>query len=218
MCKSPAPLAHITTDGDVRKLCFSDDGRHLLAALRNGCVLVVDCEHWTVQRSVKIHDGGIFGMAVHQDLCVTGGADGILQITNFAHGTLQQRWKAHANRITSVVMNASGDRIFSASHDGEVRSWDLKGRLIHSMIAHVGPVTCIRLSSDEATLFSGGHDHRILVWDAVTGDLQREIVAHSDHLTDLTLAPGGTDLLSSGLDGAIRLWGVHETHSGDNVP
>jgi len=56
-------------------------------------------------------------------------------------------------------------------------------------------------------LVSGGPDQRLLIWDAITGDLQREMHAHRDQLTDLEFLPNDEGLLSSGLDSEVNLWG-----------
>ena len=213
----PEPIAKIALKADVRKLCFTDDGKYLLAALRNGEVLQLDCTNWAEQNRWKCHEGGVFAMDVSREFCVTGGTDGYLQLTRISDGTSVIRWAAHSKRIMEVLFSPDGTRIFSASHDGEIRIWNFKGERQHSLLAHVGPVACLELSSDGTTLISGGHDQRILLWDAVTGDLQREISAHSDQLTDLEFAANG-GLLSSGLDSAISLWGDGSVQGKPNVP
>lgn len=146
-------------------------------------------------------------MDVHEDLIITGGQDGFVRIANASDGTLKSHWKAYADRITCVTVSQDGSRIYIGTHDGNIGLWDMNGRKLTSQLAHVGPVLCLALSDDGETLFTGGHDRRILLWDAVTGDLQREIVAHSDRIMDLEFLSEELGLLSSSFDGTVNRWG-----------
>lgn len=211
----PQPLLRMPLKGDIRCLQFTDDGKHLMAALRNGELLKLDCSDWSVSGRWKCHELGIFGMDTQKGVCVTGGTDGFIQLTNLADGTSQRRWAAHSKRILAVLFSPDGKRIYSASHDGEIRIWSTTGKRLQSLVAHEGPITCLRLLDDGKTLVSGSHDRRILIWDAITGDLQREIQAHEDQITDLEFLPNNGGLISCGLDSEVHLWGVK---AGDDKP
>lgn len=203
----PKPVMKMELKADVRTLKFTDDGESLLAALRNGELLRVECTHWHESGRWKCHDGGIFGMDTWDNVCATGGTDGIIRLTNIKDGSELRRWEAHSKRIVALQFSPDGTRIYSASHDGEIRIWNRAGDRLQSLMAHEGRIACLKLSKDGMTLVSGGHDRRILIWDAITGDLQREVEAHRDQLTDLEFLPNDNGLLSSGLDSETHLWG-----------
>ena len=153
-------------------------------------------------------------MDVQNDLMVTGGHDGFVRVGRTSDGAEQLRWQAHEHRITCLTVNKNGNRIYTGTHGGEIAISDAHGQKITSLVAHVGPVLCLELSANGETLFTGGHDRRILVWDALTGDLQREIPAHTDRVMDLEFLSGDAGLLSSGFDGAVNRWGYAEDAPG----
>jgi len=153
-----------------------------------------------------LHEGGIFAMCIRGNICVTGGTDGFICLTDISSGQRVGGWSAHLSRITDLIPNADGTMIFSASMDGDIAVWNRSGKRLHSLIGHVGPVKCLALTEDGSTLVSGGDDHRIILWDAVTGDLQLEINAHADHLADLEFVSNDRGLLSCSLDGQSKLW------------
>jgi len=202
----PEEVARINMDPDVRCVAFTDDGQSLLAALRNGELLVIGCSDWLTKSRWMLHEGGIFAMCIRGNICVTGGTDGFICLTDISIGQRVGGWSAHLSRITDLIPNADGTMIFSASMDGDIAVWNRSGKRLHSLIGHVGPVKCLALTEDGSTLVSGGDDHRIILWDAVTGDLQLEINAHADHLADLEFVSNDRGLLSCSLDGQSKLW------------
>ncbi|MFO1002013.1 MAG: WD40 repeat domain-containing protein [Planctomycetaceae bacterium] len=210
---TPVPIARIPTDGDVRVVAFANEGKSLLASLRNGHVIFIDCESWQITASWKCHEGGIYAMDVKGDLIVTGGQDGFVRVGRASDGAEQLRWKAHGHRITCLRVSHDGRRIYTGTHEGELAAWDIHGQRITTLVGHVGPVLCLEFSASGETLFSGGHDRRILLWDSLTGDLQREITAHSDRVMDLEFLSSEASLLSSSLDGSVNRWGYEPRKS-----
>ena len=216
--EAPDGVVRLALKADVRRLRFTEDGSSLIACLRNGEVLQVDCKNWQESQRWKCHEGGVFAMDVQKGLCVTGGTDGFIRLTRISDGTEVCRWKAHSRRIMEVLFSSDGSRIYSASIEGDIRIWNSKGERLQTLMAHVGSVSSMELSSDGMTLVSGGQDQRLLIWDAITGDLQREMHAHRDQLTDLEFLPNDEHLLSSGLDSEVNLWGNGTAEFNFNLP
>ena len=61
------------------------------------------------------------------------------------------------------------------------------------------------------------HGSEELIWDAVLCDIQREMNAHDDHVTDLDFTDDCTTLLSSGLDGKVKRWSSLVDSATDNA-
>lgn len=208
LCETPDAVAVLDLDCDIRMIRFSADGKLLVAVTRNGEVVVIDCRTWKVRDRRPVHSGGAFALDLHDQLCVSGGTDGFLQLTSLQENQVVARWKAHEKRITAVLFSQSGKQFYTAANDGAIHAWTTDGQRQHSLIRHVGPVTCLALSPDGETLASGGQDRQILLWDAVTGDLQFQIDQHQEAVTDLTFVGqgAGLGLVSASLDGTVRLW------------
>ncbi len=213
----PMEVARLNMDPDVRHVAFTNTGLHLLAALRNGELIVIDCCNWLVKSRWALHDGGIFAMSIQDKICVTGGTDGNICLTDISDGQNLGRWSAHTARITDLLLSDDGKTLFSASMDGDIAIWNHGGERRHTLIGHVGPVKCLALTKDGSTLVSGGDDHRIILWDAVTGDLQGELNGHADNLTDLEFLANDAGLLSTGLDSQTKRWGDGRTTTRSSV-
>ena len=66
----------------------------------------------------------------------------------------------------------------------------------------------VALSQDGLLLAAAYDDHTIHLWDVLTQEEIGELYGHSNSITDLRFTPDGRLLISSSLDGTIRLWGV----------
>ena len=54
------------------------------------------------------------------------------------------------------------------------------------LIDHKAPVTCGCISHDNRHVVSGSCDNRVLVWDSDTGEVQHELLGHTDRITCVT--------------------------------
>ncbi len=57
-------------------------------------------------------------------------------------------------------------------------------------------------------LASGSYDHTIRLWHVETGELQKTLEGHRDHVTSVSFSPNGELLASGSYDHTIRLWHV----------
>jgi WD40 repeat protein len=75
-------------------------------------------------------------MDVHHDRVVTTGTDGIVRVWKTTDLSKVAEWKAHERRIRDVLVLPDGDRVATASLDGEIRIWTLDGNLQNRLIVH----------------------------------------------------------------------------------
>uniref|UniRef100_A0A915L4F1 Uncharacterized protein n=1 Tax=Romanomermis culicivorax TaxID=13658 RepID=A0A915L4F1_ROMCU len=69
-------------------------------------------------------------------------------------------------QVTSVSFNDTGEQIFSAGIDNDIKVWDMrKGNPIYTMFGHSDTVTGIRLSPDGSFLLSNAMDCSLRLWD-----------------------------------------------------
>ncbi|KAG1789530.1 WD40-repeat-containing domain protein [Suillus plorans] len=74
-------------------------------------------------------------------------------------------WRGHTDAINSIVVNASGTLLASASSDKSVRFWRLSDR----PMMHSSKVRCVAFSVDGKHILSGGDDLKISEWKLPKG-------------------------------------------------
>lgn len=84
------------------------------------------------------------------------------------------------------------------------------------MQSPAGPASCQPASALSAQA-SGSFDETMRVWDVRSGKCLREVPAHSDPVTAVDFNYDGTLLLSSSLDGLLRIWDTQVCNFGRQV-
>ena len=78
---------------------------------------------------------------------------------------LQEIKMAHRGSVTSIVVNSSQTKLFSASFDKIINVWDLKNcKKIMTFEGHTDVVNSITISDDEKSLYSGSRDGVVRSW------------------------------------------------------
>jgi WD40 repeat protein/serine/threonine protein kinase len=69
-------------------------------------------------------------------------------------------------------------------------------------------IVSVAISNDGKLLAAALDDHTIHIWDTATQNELMLLFGHDNTITDLQFTPDGNLLLSTSLDGTVRLWGI----------
>ncbi len=191
----------------VRSLAFSRDGRWLAAGGFRQANL------WRAPHIDKIADwqapGQTTAVAVNPagNKCLTGNADGKLQLRNLAAPQNPQQFNAHTGQITALRFAAAGDLFYSASLDKTVRAFKPDGACVATWQTP-SAVHDFLLLEESQQLITAGADNVIRIWnlaDAAAAPLA-ELTGHTGPVLCLATVPGEKEFLSGSEDGTIRKW------------
>jgi WD40 repeat protein/tRNA A-37 threonylcarbamoyl transferase component Bud32 len=220
---SPSGPALLETDGEVKALAFSRDGRTLAAVARYGAVTIWDIAARSLRHKSLFAGGYRMGAAFSPDgtTLVTTGAVGGLDLwdvsTGADLGSIGLRTFATVP-ASDVALSASGELVAFARAFGSVpraEVWDVSER---SRVAEVaggseGDAFSVALSPDGRLLAVGGYPRLVRLWNVRTGKLVHELDAGGGEA--LEFSPDGRILAVSGLasgravsGAAVSLWDV----------
>jgi WD40 repeat protein len=114
------------------------------------------------------------------------------------------------SNVCGLAFGPDGRSLAVSARGPELFLWDIQTRQ-RLGITFAVPVVSFSLcwSGDGKYLVGSSYREGIVVHDPATGVLVRQIPrAHKSGTTAVSLSPDGTLLLSSGVDGAVRLWDV----------
>lgn len=148
-------------------LLFTPDGRSLLAMQSSGQALLIELATGKVRFRFQASFGDMHMMAVSPDgKLLVGAAGEILRVWNLSTGKIQRGLVGHTADVTAVAWSHNGNKLASASVDGQVRVWDLaKGESLQVFSGHRDAVHCLAFAPDSKLLVSGSADGTALVWD-----------------------------------------------------
>jgi len=133
-------------------------------------------------------------------------------------------FKKHTYHITTIQFNSKGNLLISGSADETITIWDIiSGKILTTLAAHSDPISSLTLTPDNSIIISASYDGLIRLFDLesyqclktlTTSTSSHGTATSSLSTTDLQnfpvanveTSPNGKYILSTSLDGTIRLW------------
>ncbi|XP_035659620.1 TAF5-like RNA polymerase II p300/CBP-associated factor-associated factor 65 kDa subunit 5L [Branchiostoma floridae] len=116
----------------------------------------------------------------------------------------------HSQDVDCVKFHPNCNYIATGSSDRTVRLWSVQDgkfvRIFHGKDGHKGTIFSLAFSPDGKHLASAGEDNCVRVWDLTSGDMLKELRAHTDSIYSISYSRDGTMLASAGGDSIVRVW------------
>lgn len=110
----------------------------------------------------------------------------------------------HDFEVNTASFNARGDRLLTASGDGNARLWNSTGQLL-ATLPHGDRVTQASFSPPGNRILTADAGGTVRLWTA-SGQPVATLVGHRDEVTVAQFSPGGDRILTASFDQTARLW------------
>ncbi|KAK2982674.1 hypothetical protein RJ640_027662 [Escallonia rubra] len=120
----------------------------------------------------------------------------------------ESRSCAHDGEVVGVACDSTNTLMTSAGYNGDIKVWDFKGRELKSRWEIGCPVVKIVYHRSNGLLATVADDLVIRLFDVVALRMVRKFEGHADRVTDMCFSEDGKWLLSSSMDGSLRIWDV----------
>ncbi|ORY96519.1 WD40-repeat-containing domain protein [Syncephalastrum racemosum] len=142
---------------------------------------------------------------------VSGSSDNTLRIWGTDSSECHAVLEGHRSRIWDVSSTRQGDFVASASGDGTVKIWKVKGSMpacSTTLTGHAGDVYSAQYHPNESHIVTGGYDKNIRLYDVNTGAIVKAFPGHQLAVTKTIFNPLGNLVISGSKDNTIKFWDV----------
>jgi WD40 repeat protein/serine/threonine protein kinase len=192
----------------VFRVSFNSDGTRLASGSPDGRLRLWDVSDWSYTEHPAFGTDLVFHPLAADTLAMASMYHDI-RVCRVADGPqLQQQTvtRRFPRRISTVAFSPDGSRLVAASYDGTTRIRSLDSTEVVSL-EQPGQLVTAAAFTDNERLLTGTDQGQLRYWDL--GDRMRsmEIMAHPTRAVNgVVFRSDGKAVLTSGLDGAVRLW------------
>ncbi|KAL8199981.1 hypothetical protein R6Q57_013549 [Mikania cordata] len=115
---------------------------------------------------------------------------------------------AHVGEVIGVACDSTNSLMISAGYNGDIKVWSFKGRELKSKWEIGCTLVKIIYHRSNGLLATVTDDLVIRMFDVVALKLVRKFEGHADRITDICFSEDGKWLMSSSMDGTLRIWDV----------
>ncbi|KAK1413287.1 hypothetical protein QVD17_35059 [Tagetes erecta] len=149
------------------------------------------------------------------NFAILGTAGGCIEKFNLQSGSSRgsyiddsEKETAHDGEVVGVACDSTNSLLISAGYNGDIKVWSFKGRELKSKWEIGCTVVKIIYNRSNGLLATVTDDLVIRMFDVVALKLVRKFEGHTDRITDICFSEDGKWLMSSSMDGTLRIWDV----------
>jgi WD40 repeat protein/serine/threonine protein kinase len=201
---------YVESDGFVRGLAFSPDGRFL--AFGNSRTAKV----WDLvtgkPRELPGHTGLVRALAFSPDgrLLASACQDDRVRVWEVATWRPLVTITAERVAITGMSFSPDGRRLLTANLEGTVKAFEpTSGQLHSSFQGRIQQVSGVAFNPDGRLVALGSEDGTVKVWESESGKELHSLEAHSGPVVNLVFLDGDRRLASCGDDRTLKIWDLN---------
>ncbi|KAL3516441.1 hypothetical protein ACH5RR_023343 [Cinchona calisaya] len=115
---------------------------------------------------------------------------------------------AHEGEVIGLACDSTNTVMVSAGYHGDVKVWDFKRRDVKSRWEIGCSLVKIVYHRPNGLLATIADDLVIRLFDVISPRMVRKFEGHTDRITDMCFSEDGKWLLTSSMDGSLRIWDV----------
>lgn len=210
------------SEGFVRTVCFSHDGKWLATAGESNFIRLWDVAELKLHRRWQGHQQDIYSVDVSlcSRLILSGSDDHFIKVWNLSSGTLTQSFEVD-DVVTSVKFSPANSIAACGSLDNKTRLWNFDtNQVVRTMGGHTNSTFSVAFAPDARSLLTGSLDKKLMLWDltANTTSPAMTFKGHTNFVLSVTFFNGRLNVLSGSKDNTVGIWDTRNSSKPLLVP
>ncbi|DBB09195.1 TPA: hypothetical protein ACH3X3_007787 [Trebouxia sp. C0006] len=123
-------------------------------------------------------------------------------------GEAKRRAAAHDSSVTGIAADACNKVLVTTGLDGRLCMWDFKQQRLQGEVAVGSAVACMAHHPATSLVALAADDLVLRMYDVEAVRMVRRFKGHKDRVTGLVISQDARWLLSSSMDGTVRVWDI----------
>ncbi|GIL53984.1 hypothetical protein Vafri_9542 [Volvox africanus] len=196
-------------DSTVDALCLAADDSVLLSAGYDQCVKVWDMKSRSIDaiQVLKGFQDSVTCVATSGASIFAGSVDGSVRRFDVRMGRATADQLHHP--ITGLAVTRDGLCLLAACTDSTLRLLDVGGgQQLATYTGHVHAAVKMDccLTPSDAYVVGSSETGEVFYWDLVKAEMVEQFKAHGGVVTSMSMHPDGELLLTSSVDGVVKVW------------
>jgi eukaryotic-like serine/threonine-protein kinase len=208
------PLPRLESGFSKYVIAFSPDGRLLAAPTEGSAVQILDTDSGAL-RQLQGHTQTVRTLAFSPDgaSLASGGDDRTVRLWDLASGASRTN-AGHEDTITALAFSPDGRTLASGSMDHTLWLWSTTSSERRRVDASgFGIFQIVFLADGNSALTLGFGETGVRIWDTKTGAARGLLRGHTEVVTRFALSGDAQRLVTSCVDGTVRLWDLQTRKS-----
>lgn len=200
----------IKSGSPVYSLLLLPEKNILLAGTGNGAFHEIDIDKKIISRTLQLHTGQIFDLAISKKhgLIFTASGDGKFSVIDADNIAIKEQRKITEQKVRGFAISPKEDLLAITCGDGNIKIYSLPElEEIHSFHAHDLSANGIAWHPDGNYLISGGRDAYMNVWDPKKDFAPiTSIPAHNFAIYHIAFSPDKKYFATASRDKSMKIW------------